>query len=51
MEANFSLSTDGQMLAFRGLISSNRLMNVFRVEGEVFWMAVRLMVGGGISGV
>lgn len=45
MEANFSLMTDGQMPAFRGLISSNRLMNFFRVDGEDFWRVVRLMFG------
>lgn len=44
MEAYFSLTMDSQMPAFCGLISSNRLMNVFKVDGEEFWMAVRLMV-------
>lgn len=45
MEANFSLITDGQMPAFRGLISSNTLMNVFRVDGEDFWRVVQLIFG------
>lgn len=45
MESNFSLSTDGQMPAFRGSISSNRLLNIFRVDEEDFWRVVRLMFG------
>lgn len=45
MEANFSLMSDGQLPAFRGLISRNRLTNVFRVDGEDFWEAVRLLFG------
>lgn len=44
MEANFSLTMDGQMPAFRELILSNRLMNIFRVDGEESWKALRLMV-------
>lgn len=45
MEANFSSTTDDQMLAFSGLILSNRLKYVFRVDGEEFWRAVRLIFG------
>lgn len=45
MEANFSLESDGQLPAFCGLVSRIRLMNVFRVDGDDFWRAVRLLFG------
>lgn len=45
MEANFLLESDRQLPAFRGPILSIRLSNVFRVDEDVFWRAIQLLLG------